>query len=547
VSPLPETPNTPGSSRKKRKDKEKDKEHDKERKKLKSRENSKGDKDKSVDSSKDKVERKNSGPNNNTISNNTNDELKKSSSGGSVDTRIKSGSVAQTSPSGPNNNIQPETSVSYDSIVDQKGAIKDKMNKFLIERPTLDDIDKQKGGEKKSLDKLLLLFKKKKKGQIKEISGPTGVVHTAGVNRDIFTSVGFAGVKLPPEWEKIINESGIPKAELMEHTDVILDILRSMDEKRRRRIAEMIPDDKEVPTTIDPLVNKKQNVDDIYRVIGHEIGEGSGGVVFLAIDIRTNEKVAIKKVNLKNQKLDELAAEIYIMKTSRHVNIVKYIDSYLKGDYLWVVMEYMSAGSLAEILEQHSQNPMTEAQMKWVTLNVLRGLCHIHEKLRIHRDIKSDNILLGSNGVVKIADFGFAAQLTKQKQKRKTTLGTPYWMAPELIRGKKYDSKVDIWSLGILIMEMAEGDPPLMELPMLKALVEISKKGVPPLREPDRFSEQFRDFLGKCLNMKPTSRPTSHELIQHPWLVSAATDNKALIPLLERHQEITQHSSSSSD
>jgi hypothetical protein len=274
VSPLPETPNTPGSSRKKRKDKEKDKEHDKERKKLKSRENSKGDKDKSVDSSKDKVERKNSGPNNNTISNNTNDELKKSSSGGSVDTRIKSGSVVQTSPSGPNNNIQPETSVSYDSIVDQKGAIKDKMNKFLIERPTLDDIDKQKGGEKKSLDKLLLLFKKKKKGQIKEISGPTGVVHTAGVNRDIFTSVGFAGVKLPPEWEKIINESGIPKAELMEHTDVILDILRSMDEKRRRRIAEMIPDDKEVPTTIDPLVNKKQNVDDIYRVIGHEIGEG---------------------------------------------------------------------------------------------------------------------------------------------------------------------------------------------------------------------------------------------------------------------------------
>lgn len=87
-------------------------------------------------------------------------------------------------------------------------------------------------------------------------------------------------------------------------------------------------------------------------------------------------------------------------------------------------------------------------------------------------------------------------------------------MAPELIRGRKYDSKVDIWSLGILIMEMAEGDPPLMELPMLKALVEISKKGVPPLKEPERFSEQFRDFLGKCLNMKPGSRPTSHELIQ---------------------------------
>jgi len=92
-------------------------------------------------------------------------------------------------------------------------------------------------------------------GQIKEISGPTGVVHTAGVNREIFTSIGFAGVKLPPEWEKIINESGIPKAELMEHADVILDILRSMDEKRRRRIAEMIPDDKEVPTTIGKLCN----------------------------------------------------------------------------------------------------------------------------------------------------------------------------------------------------------------------------------------------------------------------------------------------------
>lgn len=132
----------------------------------------------------------------------------------------------------------------------------------------------------------------------------------------------------------------------------------------------------------------------------------------------------------------------------------------------------------------------------------------------IHRDIKSDNILIGSRGEVKIADFGYAAQLTQQKTKRNTIVGTPYWMAPELIRGQNYDTKVDIWSLGIMIMEMAEGEPPYMEFPPLRALFLITTKGIPDLKDPGKWSSPFRQFVALCLEKDPEKRPDADELLK---------------------------------
>lgn len=198
------------------------------------------------------------------------------------------------------------------------------------------------------------------------------------------------------------------------------------------------------------------------------------------------------------------------MKTSDHPNIVKYHDSFLVNNSLWVVMEFMDGGCLTDILEEYDTVPLSESQIAYICRETLNGLAYIHSLDRIHRDIKSDNLLLNMDGKISIADFGYAAQLKGNKEKRTTIVGTPYWMAPELIRGQEYTakvfpplstlsllahtSKVDIWSLGIMIMEMAEGDPPYMEFPPLRALFLITTKGIPGLRDPDSWSSEFSDF-----------------------------------------------------
>jgi len=258
-----------------------------------------------------------------------------------------------------------------------------------------------------------------------------------------------------------------------------------------------------------------------------KVGEGAAGEVFLARDSRSGEEVAIKKMPVNNQNMKLLVTEIGIMKSSTHPNIVHYFDSFLVQEHIWVVMEYMGGGCLTEVLEQFENGVhMTEEMIANICSNTLKGLHYIHNLHRIHRDIKSDNILLGSNGEVKLADFGYAAQLTLEKQKRNTIVGTPYWMAPELIRGQNYDQKVDIWSLGIMCMEMAEGEPPYMEFPPLRALFLITTKGIPDLKKPQDWSNDFRDFVARCLNKDTGMRPDAAELLKHPFLKKISPPNE---------------------
>jgi len=195
------------------------------------------------------------------------------------------------------------------------------------------------------------------------------------------------------------------------------------------------------------------------------------------------------------------------------------MDSYCIDDrQLWVVMEYMDGGCLTDILELFEDIKMNEAQIAFCCKETLRALSYIHSLHRIHRDIKSDNILLDTGGHVKLADFGYAAQLTQKQQKRNTVVGTPYWMAPELIRGHDYGTKVDIWSLGIMLMEMVEGEPPYMEFPPLRALFLITTKGIPPLKEPHKWSADLNDFFTKCLEKDVEKRPGADELLKHPFI-----------------------------
>lgn len=320
-----------------------------------------------------------------------------------------------------------------------------------------------------------------------------------------------------------------------------------------------------LPSITDPFQSLFASGDPKARIINiKKIGEGSSGTVFSGEDKKTKKDVAIKIIPYKaatQQSASSPAAnnmmmaammggggggggaahhgsgsnssihnEIYMMKTTRHRNVVEYIDCYHVEDQLWVIMEYLQGGSLTEII---SVCQMTEPQIAAVCKEVLLALSFVHSLHRIHRDIKSDNILLSTNGDVKLADFGYCAQLTEQSSKRNSVVGTPYWMAPELIRGMDYGTGVDIWSLGILAIEMAELQPPYLELPPLRALFLIATQGTPSLKSPEMWSDQFKSFLAAALDVDTTKRASADDLLKHPFITQACP-LVDLIPLIEQ-------------
>lgn len=271
----------------------------------------------------------------------------------------------------------------------------------------------------------------------------------------------------------------------------------------------------------------------VYRGF-NKIGQGASGGVYTGFEKGSNRLVAIKQMNLEQQpKKDLIINEIIVMKESSHPNIVNFIDSYLWEGELWVIMEYMEGGSLTDVV---TYNIMTEGQIASVCRETLRGLQHLHSKGVIHRDIKSDNILLSMEGNIKLTDFGFCATINEAQNKRTTMVGTPYWMAPEVVTRKEYGRKVDIWSLGIMAIEMIEGEPPYLTESPLRALWLIATNGTPVIKDEHNLSEVFRDFLYFALKVEPEKRASAHDLLRHDFM-KLCVDLTQLSPLVHAARE----------
>ncbi|XP_043363484.1 serine/threonine-protein kinase 3 isoform X4 [Dermochelys coriacea] len=258
----------------------------------------------------------------------------------------------------------------------------------------------------------------------------------------------------------------------------------------------------------DSLTKQPEEVFDVLE----KLGEGSYGSVFKAIHKESGQVVAIKQVPVESD-LQEIIKEISIMQQCDSPYVVKYYGSYFKNTDLWIVMEYCGAGSVSDIIRLRNKT-LTEDEIATILKSTLKGLEYLHFMRKIHRDIKAGNILLNTEGHAKLADFGVAGQLTDTMAKRNTVIGTPFWMAPEVIQEIGYNCVADIWSLGITSIEMAEGKPPYADIHPMRAIFMIPTNPPPTFRKPELWSDEFTDFVKKCLVKNPEQRATATQLLQ---------------------------------
>ncbi|RUS73025.1 hypothetical protein EGW08_019211 [Elysia chlorotica] len=287
---------------------------------------------------------------------------------------------------------------------------------------------------------------------------------------------------------------------------------------------------------IDPLLH--------WEILS-EIGEGAFGAVYKARKKEDKTYAALKQVEIKNEEdLEDFSVEINILAECPHQNVVGLHEAFFYDNKLWMFIEICEGGALDSIMVD-LEKPLTEPIIRYVCHEMCVALAYLHDHKVIHRDIKAGNVLLTLDGDVKLADFGVSAQNTKTLQKRDTFIGTPFWMAPEVImcesfKDTPYDYKADIWSLGITLIEFAQIEPPNNDMHPMRVLIKIQKADPPTFDRPSRWSKNFNDFVKKCLVKNPEQRATAHELLEHPF-IKDVKDKRALQELiLEAKAEVVE-------
>lgn len=267
--------------------------------------------------------------------------------------------------------------------------------------------------------------------------------------------------------------------------------------------------------------------------IGQRLGEGSFGLVCECKEVATGKPYAVKFVETDDED-DKTIKEINILKDCDSPYIVRYFGCYAKDNILWIVMEYCPGGSVKDVMRLCKRS-LNEDEIAAILHCVVTGLVYLHAHKVLHRDVKASNILLSADGVAKLADFGVSAQLSHTIQRRESVVGSPHWMAPEVLVQDHlgYDNKADIWSLGITAIELAEGVPPRAGMHLAQVLLRIPSEPPPTLQDPNKWSVDIRDFIAKCLKKSPMDRPSAQELLSHPFVRRGAESQSLLRPIVE--------------
>jgi len=288
---------------------------------------------------------------------------------------------------------------------------------------------------------------------------------------------------------------------------------------------------------------REDNPEDVFEML-EKLGEGAYGIVCKCQDKKTGKLYAVKVIEMDAGDEATIKREVEILQQCQSESVVQYGGCWKHGGTLLIAMEFCDGGSVQDVIRV-AKRQFTEEEIGAICAEVVQGLVYLHSHHIMHRDIKSGNILLTQSGRAKLADFGVSASLVSTMQKKHSVIGSPYWMAPEIIANNTdgYDSRADIWSLGITAIEMAEKEPPRYDIHFARVIFLIARQPPPTFKNPSAWSDDFNDFVNKCLGKNPADRPTAKQLLSHPFIRRGIGKNKLIekvvtesLPAIEEHR-----------